>query len=100
MQPTNDDVTLGEVGRKVDDLARNVESLAANMAERPSWPDVRRIERGWEDRLTAAGKQNEIVARTHERQINTLVAWQTWAGRLVMGGVASAVIGAVFVFRP
>lgn len=98
--PPTDEVTLGEVARKVDDLAGKLEAIATNVADRPSWQDVRRIERGWEERLTAAVKQREIVTRSQEHRINTLEAWQTWAGRLVMGGIVSAIIAAFFVIRP
>lgn len=98
--PPTDEVTLGEVARKVDDLAGKLEAIATNVADRPSWQDVRRIERSWEERLTAAVKQREIVTRSQEHRINTLEAWQTWAGRLVMGGIVSAIIAAFFVIRP
>lgn len=98
--PPEPPVTLGELGRKVDDLATTMKELAQRVDERPSWQDVRRIERGWEERLAGAVKQREIVTRSQEHRINDLQAWQTWAGRLFMGGVASSIIGAYFVLRP
>lgn len=100
MTPPTDEITLGEVARKVDDLAGKMDALATNVADRPSWQDVRRIERGWEDRLIAAVKQREIVTRSQDHRITDLQAWQTWAGRLVGGGVISAIIGAYFVLKP
>lgn len=98
--PPTDEVTLGEVARKVDDLAGKMDTLATSVADRPSWQDVRRIERAWEERLTSAVKQREIVTRSQEHRINDLQAWQTWAGRLFMGGIASSIIAAFFVIRP
>lgn len=89
MTPPNDDVmTLGEVGRKVDDLATTVKDMAKRVDDRPDWHDVRRIESHWNTKLTAA-----------ERRITLLESWQTWAGRLFMGGIVTSIIGAYFVIK-
>ena len=101
MTPPNEaPVTLGELGRKVDDLGATMKELALRVDERPSWQDVRRIERGWEERLAAAVKQREIVTRSQDHRINNLEAWQTWAGRLAGGTVFTGIVGAYFVLRP
>lgn len=98
--PPTDEITLGEVARKVDDLANKVDSLATTVADRPSWQDIRRVESAWQDKLTAAVKQREIVTRNADQRINTLEAWQTWAGRLFIGAVVTAIISAIFIVKP
>lgn len=100
MTPPTDEVTLGEVARKVDDLASKMDTLATAVADRPSWQDIRRMERTGDEKLAAAVKQHEIVTRSQDHRINTLEAWQQWAGRLVMGGIATSIIGAYFVLKP
>lgn len=95
-----DDVTLAVVVSKLEGITLQISDLSVKMDDRPTWQDVRRIERSWEERVSSAVKEREIVTRNQDRRINDLAAWQTWAGRLVMGTVGTAVIGAVFIFRP
>lgn len=100
MQQTDtEDATLAVVVSKLDGVIAQISDLSTKMEDRPTWQDVRRIERGWEERLTAAVKQREIVTRNADHRITNVEAWQTWAGRLFIGGVVTALISAFFLTR-
>lgn len=84
--PNTGEVTLGEVGRKVDSLAESVKGLASKVDERPNWQDLKRVEDVWQAKHDAQTKD-----------IAAMSSWQTWAGRLMLGGVATAILGVVLV---
>jgi hypothetical protein len=84
--PVESDVSTGEIGRRLDRFETTVtgalSDIAGKLDLRPDWADVRRIEKGLQER------------------IQELEDWQKWAGRLIIGGVILAILGVVLVARP
>lgn len=78
-------VTTGELGRRLERFESTVtgtlSDISGKLDTRPDWADVRRIETGLSDRL------------------KKLEDWQTWAGRLILGAVILAVLGAVLITK-
>lgn len=78
-------VTTGELGRRLEKFESTMTGTLGTVLDkldnRPDWADVRRIEAGLSDR------------------IKKLEDWQAWAGRLIIGAVILAVLGAVLVTR-
>lgn len=98
--PPTEDVTLGELNRKLDSLTGSVQSLTDKLDNYPRWPDVQRIERQWQEKLDAAVAQRETVTGGITQRIADLESWQTWAARIIIGLVIAGVITAFFVFKP
>lgn len=84
--PNNEPVTLGEVARKIDAVVSSVDKLAARVDERPSWQDIKRVEDGWRATVTHA-----------QGRLEDLESWVTWAGRLVLGVILTAILALVIV---
>lgn len=79
-------VQLGDMSKKMDD--------------RPTWPDVRAIEKNLEKTIEAQVAHRETVTAGLSADVSRLDSWQTWAGRLVGGAVVTTVIGAFFILNP
>lgn len=95
-----DDVTLGELNRKIDGVAGAVKDLTDKLDNYPRWPDVKRIEEQLGRNLRAAIEQRDTVVDGLKLRITDLEAWQAWALRIVVGLVISGVIAAFFIFKP
>lgn len=78
----SEEITLGEVARKLDSLAGDVKDLAGKVDDRPSWRDIQRVENG-------------LMHRVKE-----LEDWQKWAQRLAIGAIVSGIIAAYFIIKP
>lgn len=101
MPPTEtDDVTMAVVVSKLEGITGQISDLAKKMEDRPTWQDVRGIERAMEEKMAAKVAVREAVTNSMRADIMRLESWQTWAGRLVGGAVGTAVIGAFFVLKP
>lgn len=101
MPPTDiEDATIAVVVSKLETVSSQITDLSTKMEDRPTWQEVRRIERSWDDKLASQAKQHEITARAQDHRITNLQAWQQWAGRLFMGGVVTAAIGAYAIINP
>jgi|GEM_PF-6140223 len=98
--PPPEDVTLGELNRKLDGLAGSVQKLTDKLDDYPKWSDIKRIEGNLKDTITAAVEQREAVIKAVEHRVMTLESWQTWAARIVIGAVVTGVIAAFFIFKP
>lgn len=99
MAPT-EEVTLGEVSRKLDGLVESVRSITDRLDQYPRWPDLKRIEDQWQEKLEAAVLQRELAIAEATRRIAELESWQLWAARIVIGAVVSGVIAAFFIIKP
>lgn len=95
-----DDVTLAVVVSKLEGITLQISDLSVKMDDRPTWQDVNRIQTNWREQLEAAVKQRETETAAVVQRVSDLESWQMWAGRLVMGTMGTAAIGAVFIFRP
>lgn len=72
-----DDVTLGEVNRKLDQVAGNVRDIQTTVGLLPTFRDVAALE--------------ARVTKTED--------WQTWFIRIALALVIVGVIGAAFAFK-
>lgn len=84
-----DEVTIGEVSRKLDRLAGDVKGIAETLGDRPTWRDVNRVEAG----LKAS------IAELDKRVVK-LEDWQTWAIRIILGTIITGIIAAIFIIKP
>ncbi len=100
MTPPTEEVTLGEVSRKLDGLVDSVKAITERLDQYPRWPDLKRIEDQWHEKLEAAVLQRELAITEATRRIAELESWQLWAARIVIGAVVSAVIAAFFIIKP
>lgn len=110
MPETEVRVTLGEIARGVEKAANGVDAARAEiqvlrkeMADRPDWEDVKRLERGLETKIaaTVAPVEAKITAletatRTkdslQDMAISKLEGWGNWATKAVGGLVIAAVL--------
>ena len=88
----SDDITTGEIGRRVDALATTVSNgmaeLRTAVEARPDWADVRRVEKGLLEKIEA------LTLRVAKSE-----SWGTWLGKTV-GGVVVLALLAVVIVKP
>jgi hypothetical protein len=85
---TNEDVTLGELVRRIDGLVKQLEDLVRSLGDDYVRQDV------FDEYKRSTV---EIHSQNIER-IAKLESWQEWLIRAVIGFVIAAVLSAVFVF--
>lgn len=95
-----EDATLAVVISKLDGVTDQIRELSTKMEDRPTWQDVRDIEKNWDKAMAAHVLHSDTVSAALAANIARLESWQTWAGRITLGSVATAVISAVFVLSP
>lgn len=71
------EVTLGELGRKVDSMAESMDKLATSVAAAPNWRDFQAL----------------------ETRVKDLEDWQKWFTRIVLGLIIAAVIAGVVITK-
>lgn len=86
---SDQDVTLGEVARKVDTLNGAVTDALKALGEMPKWADVARVEKGLEEKVQAVSAR---LAKTE--------GWGSWATKLALGAVGTAIIAGNFPGTP
>lgn len=86
------EVTLGEVARSLQELRQDVREIRGVVAERD---DLHTVTESWKAALSAHERHAETRIATIESDVQELRAWQTWAGRLVLGAVVLAIITAL-----
>lgn len=103
-------VTLGEVNRNVTRLADQVEALSKAVADYPKWPDIKRIEQQQKEAIegVALAAKAEVAAvvkvatvqhAAFEERIVALESWVKWAGRTILGSLATGAVALLFVLR-
>ncbi|WP_104087257.1 hypothetical protein [Arthrobacter sp. GMC3] len=95
-----EEVTLAVVVSKLEGITGQISDLSKKMDDRPTWQDVRNIEKGIEAKITAQVALRTAVTGALAADVTRLESWQQWAGRLVMGAIGTGVLAAVFVVRP
>lgn len=98
--PPSEDVTLGELNRKLDSLATSVQKLTDKMDDYPKWSDIKRIETQIKDNIQAAIEQRETIIGALTRRVSELESGQTWAVRIALGVVIAGIVAAFFIFKP
>lgn len=82
-----DDISTGELGRRIDALAAAMTGMSEKMDGRPSWHDM--------DRLSAI-RDNE--QKKQDEAIRDLEGAQTWVFRTSIGALIVGVVGILFRF--
>ena len=80
------EVTLGELGRGMDALRGDMATIKTLVEERPDWKDVARVETGLQEKIKVV---SDRLARTE--------GWGNWATKLALGAIGAAIFsGKVF----
>lgn len=95
----SDDITTGEIGRRLDTLGATMEKglgeLRTAVEARPDWKDVQRVEEGILAKVQA--EKNELLAMvlalTH--RVAKSEGWGTWLGRIFGAAVVTALMAMV-----
>ena len=93
----DNDVTLGELARRMDLLHADVKELRTSIVEHD---DLSAVANSWQLLLQSHESRAELVRIGLETRITHLEAWNTWAVRIVLGLVLSAVVAVVLVDPP
>lgn len=102
--PRPDEVTTGELGRRMNDMRTDVRELAAKVDQLVTRTDLQSASLAWqsaldgterrlEQKVDGAVKTIDEHQKAQDAAIAELADWQTWAMRVVLGLVAAAVIG-------
>lgn len=91
-----DEVTLGELARRMDALHSDVREMRKALVEHD---DLQAIATGWAQALAAHEALAGARMKRAEDRISALEATQTWLVRSVIGVILAAVIAA-FVINP
>jgi len=89
MSATDEAVTLGELGRRLAEVAGGVTDIRAKLENVPDWRDVQRVEDGLLDKIkNVAGKVSDLEdgRKWTNRQIGAALI----AG---VGGLVAGVVG-------
>lgn len=89
-----DEVTLGELARRMDALHADVRAMRSAMVEQE---DVRTLASGWEKALTAHETLANARMERVEGRVGALEASQTWVVRSIVAVILVAVISAFIV---
>lgn len=92
-----DEVTLGELARRMDSIHTDVKELRASIVDHN---DLSTVAASWQSALQAHEARANLIFTQHEAALKELQAWQTWAMRLILGAVLLAIIGGVLVANP
>lgn len=93
----DNDVTLGELARRMDLLHSDVKELRASIVEHD---DLSAVANSWQLLLQSHESRAELVRVSIEQRLASLEAWNTWAMRIVLGLVLAAVVGVALVDLP
>lgn len=100
MTPPVDEITTGELGRRLDAFGTTIQDgfreLSKKIDDRPDWQDVRRIESGLVERITAESEARKVAQGIADRAILALEDGQKWATRLILGAVGLGVINLIW----
>lgn len=87
-----DDVTLGELARRMESIHVDVKELRAAVVNHD---DLAIATKGWDKALEAHEAFSAARAESMSSRISDLEAWQTWVVRIVIGIVMAAALGLV-----
>lgn len=91
---SSDDVTLGELARRMDLLHSDVKELRVSIVEHD---DLTAVANSWQLLLQSHENQAKLITLQLERRLDGLEAWNTWATRIVLGLVLAAIVGVVLI---
>lgn len=87
------EITAGEVARGLELIRGDIKELGQEVRERPDWQDVRRIESGLMLQIANERAARAVDASATDKAIAQLEDWNRWAARLVLGALATGLIG-------
>jgi len=89
-----DDVTLGELARRLDSMHTDVKEMRSSIVDHN---DLTSVANSWTMLLAAHESKVDLQMQQVQTRIEQLEAWSTWAVRIVLGLVMSAVVGLVLL---
>ena len=93
MPPPSDEITTGELGRRLDafgtGITESLKDLAKKIDDRPDWQDVRRIEAGLVERVLNEKSTREAERLVADKAIKGLEEWNKYAVRSMLGLIAA-----------
>lgn len=92
-----DDVTLGEVARRVEALHSDVKEMRDRIV---THDDLRLVATAWEQLLTAHESNETLRITALDARVTVLEAFQTWAVRIVVGAVLVSAVGLLLAHSP
>jgi len=95
--PVGEEVTLGEIARNQVATRLDIAELRQEVAARPDWKDVQRVEEGILAKLAAQGLAQDSKNATQDLAITKLEGWGSWGTKVAGGIVIAAVLGASIV---
>lgn len=98
---TEEQPTLGEIGRSVDRLEKEIGGVRGDIRQLeekvPTKELVQAMERAFQASLNSTELRWGAEINTVKAQISELESWKTWTLRLVLGVVIVAVLGLVVI---
>lgn len=89
MPPPSDEITTGELGRRLDQFGGTItealKDLAKKIDDRPDWQDVRRIEAALVERVLNEKAAREAERLVADKAISGLEEWNRYAVRWCAG---------------
>ena len=95
----SDDITTGEIGRRLDALATSVATgmgeLRTAVEARPDWKDVQRVEDGIMAQVKSVKDTLTAEAAALAARVAKSEAWGSWIGRVILGALAVSALGSI-----
>lgn len=89
--------SAAELGRRLDDLRADVRHVSERLDRLPDQTDLQTVATAWHASLEAQDQLHRTWRDHLETRVSSVESWQTWALRLVVGAVATAILSAMIV---
>lgn len=101
---TDDQPSLGEIGRSVDRLEKEIGGVRGDIKQLeekvPTREFIEAMERAFLASLSATETKWSTKIEHIEDKIADLESWKTWTLRLVVGAILMAILGLVVISGP
>ena len=98
---TEEQPTLGEIGRSVDRLEKEIGGVRGDIRQLeekvPTKELVQAMERAFQSSLVSTELRWGAEINTVRSRVDDLESWKTWTLRLILGVVIVAVLGLVVI---
>jgi len=89
-----DDVTLGELARRLDSMHTDVKEMRTSIVDHN---DLTSVANSWTMLLAAHESKVDLQMQQVQAKVAALEAWNIWAMRIVLGLVLTSVVGLVML---
>jgi len=89
-----DDVTLGELARRLDSMHTDVKEMRSSIVDHN---DLTSVANSWTMLLAAHESKVDLQMQQVQAKVAALEAWNLWAMRIVLGLVLTSVVGLVLL---